>query len=227
MKHLVCCAVLLTVVALAASPARAKDVYADQIWFRGDPNSTYQAWSYTTPVPVGIPPESFVNPYPPPPSCDLIADGAEWRPDWEAPPMLDDDPTLPGVPGWHMPNGGTTIYLLHNDPTPRATKVIIMQVTSSKAPLDVQLQLPGGITYKAIDVGLPTVAWGLPAPFDGEWATYVYAFDTSLNPEWESIQLWFPPCTTLDQTIIDTVCIPEPATLGLLAVGLAALRRRR
>ena len=225
--------VLVGCLAVAGS-AEAMDVYGEDVWFRGDANSTMQHWTFTTDQQTDIVPEDYSNPYLPAPECDIVADNAEWRLDWEAPAELLDEPTDPGIPGWHMPAGGTTIYLLHNDPTPRAMKILIQQMTCSKEPLSVSLELPAGHTYEAIDpvsLGMPTVVWGQPAPFSetgADWATYVYAFEIYDNPEWESIVVEHPPCTTLDQIMIDTVCCaPEPATLSLLALGGVALIRRR
>jgi hypothetical protein len=210
-------AVILTL--LVSSSSWAKDVYADQIWFRGSPNSTFQHWQFTTPDQFNVVPETYMNPYGTP-QADINGVGAEWSDAWPAPPILEPDGD---VPGWHMPQGGTVFYLLHNNPLPNAKKIIIAQVTSSKEPLSVSLDLPVGFSYSMFDTGLPPVEWGLPAPFDGSWCTYVYGFEVVGNPESECIRIDYPPCTTLDQTILDTVCIPEPSALVLLAGGLMAL----
>ena len=48
------------------------------------------------------------------------------------------------------------------------------------------------------------------------------------NPDWEWIWIDIPAGTWVDQLLIDTISIPEPATLSLLALGgLLVTRRRR
>ncbi len=48
------------------------------------------------------------------------------------------------------------------------------------------------------------------------------------NPEKEEIVIEVPYCTVVDQIVIDTRCVPEPATLALLGLGgLCLVRRRR
>ena len=66
------------------------------------------------------------------------------------------------------------------------------------------------------------------------WQTNAYDLVIEPNPAWESIMLdwgYVGPQTWvswIDQVVIDTQCIPEPGTLGLLILGgLAILRRRR
>jgi len=67
------------------------------------------------------------------------------------------------------------------------------------------------------------------------WITDTFWFYIEPNPEGEWIGLYvdegeegsFYPAY-IDQVIIDTICVPEPATLSLLAVaGVAVIRRRR
>jgi hypothetical protein len=48
------------------------------------------------------------------------------------------------------------------------------------------------------------------------------------NPDYEIVDIYVPTGSLLHQVVIDTVSLPEPATMTLLAVGaLAMIRRRR
>ena len=50
----------------------------------------------------------------------------------------------------------------------------------------------------------------------------------SPNPDWEQVEFYVPQGTIIEQIVIDTISLPEPATLILLAAGgLALLKRRR
>jgi len=47
------------------------------------------------------------------------------------------------------------------------------------------------------------------------------------NPDWEQIVVGVPVGTQLDEVVIDTISLPEPATLMLLTLGAAAVLQRR
>lgn len=47
------------------------------------------------------------------------------------------------------------------------------------------------------------------------------------NPETEKISMYFGPGTVLDYIHVDTICIPEPATIALLGLGALSLIRRK
>ena len=67
------------------------------------------------------------------------------------------------------------------------------------------------------------------------WVTEAYAFDIVPNPEEEILALGFQNFAGssmypgyVDQIVIDTICVPEPATAALLSLaGLTLIRRRR
>jgi len=63
---------------------------------------------------------------------------------------------------------------------------------------------------------------------DGWWYTR-YHIHLEPNPNFEELTLWPLDWETLliDQIVVDTICLPEPASLGGLALGALLLIRRR
>ena len=70
----------------------------------------------------------------------------------------------------------------------------------------------------------------------GFWKTAVYEFTITPSPRWENLVLNFShypavpydiDCPYIDSFSFDTICIPEPATVMLLAMGGLFLRKRR
>ena len=62
------------------------------------------------------------------------------------------------------------------------------------------------------------------------WKVLTIGWRIEPNPEWEEILLQFQDSgADVDYVIVDTICIPEPATLLVVFVGgvLAVLRRSR
>jgi len=64
------------------------------------------------------------------------------------------------------------------------------------------------------------------------WVTAAYEFTIKPNPLWEEIYLKFDwgaglPSAYVDQVVIDTWCIPEPATAVLFGLGVPALLRHK
>jgi hypothetical protein len=62
------------------------------------------------------------------------------------------------------------------------------------------------------------------------WMRDVYSFLLFPNCEWEFIDLGFnakSAVVAVDSVVIDTVCIPEPATLAILILGSAMLVKTR
>lgn len=94
-------------------------------------------------------------------------------------------------------------------------------------------QPPIGVTSVGMDTGqvVPGVLTyaSVPLVFTQPDGGYQYFdFEFRPNPDFERINIQLPPDATLVQVVVDTISIPEPATLLLLLTsGLVVPRRRR
>lgn len=125
------------------------------------------------------------------------------------------------IPTWHInQDGGFLMIYVPNNPLPNARKVIFIQLTSDKGPL-----LGSPTSSPTGTVSYPKSAIN----HNGTgWYTYTAQIDLPFNPVEEYIFYTFPESTNISEVVVDTICVPEPATLGLLLcmAGLVALRRR-
>ncbi len=81
------------------------------------------------------------------------------------------------------------------------------------------------ISISAIGHGIPSTDYIcelLPGQGDAEFGVIIWP-----NPETEKIGMFFGPGTVLDYIHVDTICIPEPATICLLGLGASILLRRK
>lgn len=104
------------------------------------------------------------------------------------------------------------------------------------------------ITYQAIGyspnlgleafVGQAPLTSGILGPYfdgrqveEGHWITEAYRFVIASCCDYEFVTLGFgysgDTAIAVDRVVIDTVCVPEPATMGILALGAMVLMRRR
>lgn len=151
-----------------------------------------------------------------------------------SPQFINNGPGGTGVRTWHVDSDGGGFFLdIPNNPQDRPYKAIHLQYTSDKASSgapQIQVQAPGLVT----DPQAGGVAGHGPSDGGDVWYTYEWSAAIFPNPQSERIFVPFPASANIGEIEVATICVPEPATLGLLASGAMAvvggmvwMRRRR
>lgn len=173
--------------------------------WRGQDGTTWAVWEFLTDDP-NPPFDQGSNPYGETTLTVAPAPGHVWEDVYDG---------AQGV--W--PLSGTITIEIDNRPEPLPEKWILIElIWQSKG---------GGPSAKELDSGISGTILIDEAVPGTNWRRKVYEIILPINPPHETILI--SGSIRVDRLSIDTICIPEPATLCLLAVGasLALLRRRR
>lgn len=203
----------LTVLALSAPAVLADDLFPPP--WRGNPGTTFQHWGFDQPG--GGPPDHGVNnPFGTP--LFTPGNGAGWDPV---------DPSGQRTGTYVISQNQTLNFEIPNDGHPGGQKELWLQYVYTTidgiAPTSAVVDYSNGVNFTLVSSTPTDLGGGLYHQLDiysyadcppGELVTL--SPGTVMSPAW------------IDQVVIDTRCVPGPATFGLMgAAGLLAARRRR
>lgn len=205
-----------------SSIALAEDLNPPEWW--GWHGTTWQGWEFDTPDPGPMSPDwgEYL------PSTYLIVTpgpGMGWL-EYDRPYQYAYDPENPdgGVVGlgvWEL--SGSIDAIVDNWPEPNPEKCIWIQITWR--PQDVG-EFP--IIYLSDPLGGQIGPVTEPInviPLGPDWIHSTYEIVLGYNPPDEFIHI--EGTINVDELVIDTWCVPEPATVGLLGLGALILLRKR
>ena len=126
--------------------------------------------------------------------------------------------------GWAQVEG-----IIPNEENEELSKEVWIQATlhtniRGEVPIDILFEFPAGtFTVTPIESSVIVAADG--------WRYHTSVFDLTPQPAWEVVSLNFSAPSgvyvAIDELVVDTRCIPEPATVVMLALGGLGLLRRR
>ena len=203
---------LISVAALLASVAQADD-FAPPPWVRGDPLTTSVEWEFLTSASSHIPPDGTTVPtiggdFTGPPAATIFSTPT---PFWS----LGD-----GDGEWSAGIAAISMeFEIGNWISANPLKYVRIQVTFDGP-------APYVSSFNAID-GAAFVPGVLTGSTLFSTTHILIEYELSPSPDFELITLTIPAGGSVDQVVIDTLSVPEPATLLVMAAaGLAILRRR-
>jgi hypothetical protein len=214
MKKSLASLVVLLLISASASAVVLCD--SDPAPFRGGVNTTLQTWGFDTNANPAFP-NVVENPYGMP-QVDLVG-GFAANTVW-----LDQDNGHQGV--WVVDRSiySDMVATVDNNPVRNAYKEIWLQITYSaqngEAPM-IYVVPDGNLNaYAPMNLVSKTAV-------DNNYFHAVYSLTIRPNPNFEQIFIRPRDCQVyVDCITIETQCIPEPMTMGLLGLGSLLLRRR-
>ena len=211
-RYCLVCMAVAVMLGISVATARADDIYPPP-WQRGLPNTTQQGWTFMTDANPLSPDEGFFNPNGTP-LLTITGTGNEWS------ALFDNH-----IGVWTLGGADSSMDLgIPNTPRDDSRqKELWTQITWQPEFSDqpAPVVMVNGIASSPVTTHLLG---------NGGWLLSVYDTILQYNPAYEDVVV--TGSYQLGEIVVDTQCVPEPTTLGLLAMGVFGLtafvwRRKR
>jgi hypothetical protein len=197
-RYILACMTVAVVFGGLVASVKADDIYPPT-WLRGQPTTTYGDWTFATSANPAAPDLGLYNPNGNP---TATITGGTWHNFYD---------NHVGV--WTLGSSSSMDFFIPNTPFDAGRyKLVWTQVTWQPD--------TGGSPLVTVNGVGSTLILSAPAG-NGGWLQNVY--ETFLFPNPASEDVIISGTMDVGQVVIDTVCVPEPSSLVLLAIGALSL----